>query len=80
MHQFWRLSAACPDNLGLACDNDGLLLGRMRLIERRDGRFAVRDKKEIERLLKHAYGAELEVERLVPGLTTVASALNANDP
>ena len=28
MHQFWRLSEAGADNLGLACTADGLLLGR----------------------------------------------------
>ncbi|MGO9397345.1 MAG: hypothetical protein ACLP19_05790 [Xanthobacteraceae bacterium] len=44
IHQFWRLSEAGPDNLGLACTNDGLLLGQTPLIERRDGRFVVRDR------------------------------------
>jgi hypothetical protein len=42
MHQMWRLSEAGPRNLGLVCTNDGLLLGRTPLIERRDGRFVVR--------------------------------------
>ena len=42
MHQMWRLSEAAPQNLGLACTEDGLLLGRTSLIERRDGRFVVR--------------------------------------
>jgi hypothetical protein len=35
MHQMWRLSEAEPQNLGLACTDDGLLLGRTSLIERR---------------------------------------------
>jgi hypothetical protein len=80
IHQYWRLSEAGPDNLGLACTDDGLVLGRTALIERRDGRFVVRRQGEIERLLKRAYPTEPAVERLLPGLATVASALNANDP
>jgi hypothetical protein len=44
----------------------GLLLAQTPLIERRDGRFAVRERHEIDRLMS--------------GLATVASALNANDP
>ena len=78
-YQFWRLSEAGPDNLGLACTNDGLLLGRTPLIERRDGRSVVRERDEIERLLKRAYPGEPAVDRLMPRLATVASALNAND-
>lgn len=79
-YQFWRLSEAGPDNLGLACTDHGLLLGQTPLIERRDGRFVVRERNEIERLLKRAYAGEPAVDRIMPGLTTVASALNANDP
>jgi hypothetical protein len=78
-YQFWRLSEAGPDNLGLACTDDGLLLGQTPLIERRDGRFVVREHDEIERLLKRAYPGEPAVDRIMPGLATVASALNAND-
>jgi hypothetical protein len=78
-YQFWRLNEAGPDNLGLACTDDGLLLGRTPLIERRDGRSVVRERDEIERLLKRAYPGEPAVHRLMPGLATVASALNAND-
>ena len=79
MIPFWRLSEAGEDNLGLACTDDGLRLGRTFLVERRDNRFAVRDRSEIERLLKRAYQGDLAVERLMPGLTTVAHALNADD-
>jgi hypothetical protein len=79
MHQMWRLSEAVPQNLGLACTDDGLLLGRTSLVERRDGRFAVRARGEIERLLKCAYDGEPPVDRLMSGLARVASALNAND-
>ncbi len=79
MNHFWRLSEAGPNNLGLACTDDGLLLGHTSLIERRDDRFVVRERGEIERLLKRAYHGELPVDRLMGGLATVASALNAND-
>jgi hypothetical protein len=80
IHQFWRLSEPGPDNLGLTCTDDSLLLGQTPLIERRDGRFVVREPNEIDRLLKRAYRGESAVDRLMPGLATVASALNANDP
>jgi hypothetical protein len=79
MHQMWRLSEAGPRNLGLACTDDGLLLGGTSLIEHRDGRFVVRARDDIERLLKCAYDGEPPVDRLMPGLARVASALNAND-
>src|SRR5260370_20671496 len=74
------LSEAGPDNLGRACTTEGLLVGRTPLIERRDGRSVVRERDEIERLLKLAYPGEPAVGRLMPGLATVGSALNANDP
>jgi hypothetical protein len=79
MHKMWRLSEAGPHNLGLACTGDGLLLGHTSLIEHRDGRFVVRTRDEIERLLKCAYDGEPPVDRLMSGLVRVASALNAND-
>jgi hypothetical protein len=80
MHKVWRLSEnTSEDNLGLACTEQGLVLGRTPLMERRDGRFVVRERAELERLLCRAYRRELAVDRLIPGLVTVASALNAND-
>ena len=75
----WRLSEATAGNLGLACTENGLLLGQTPLIERRDGRFVARERAEIERLLKRGYGIEIAASRLMQGLATVASALNAND-
>jgi hypothetical protein len=57
-----------------------LLLGRTPQIERRDGRFVVRERFEIARLLKYAFPQGCAVERIMPGLATVAAALNANDP
>ncbi len=80
LHRVWRLSESGENNLGLSCTEDGLILGRTMLIERRGGRFAVRERIEIERLLSRAYAAGLVADRLMLGLATVAAALNANDP
>jgi hypothetical protein len=80
MIYIWRLSEGGEDNLGLACSNDGLILGRTPLVERRDQNFFVRDRTEIGRLLRRAYRTDFSVDRLMPGLAIVASALNANDP
>src|SRR5580658_2285057 len=80
IRQFWRLTEGGEDNLGPAITGDGLVLGRTPLIERRDERFVVREQSEIERLLSQAYRTNLVADRLMPGLATVASALNAKDP
>jgi hypothetical protein len=56
-----------------------VLLGHTSLIERRSGHFVVRQRREVERLLKRAYGGEPPVDRLMSGLARVAAALNAND-
>jgi hypothetical protein len=68
MIRMWRLSEAGEHNLGLACTNDGLILGRTPLIERRDHRFVVRDPGEIEALLSRAYRKNIAADRLMPGL------------
>jgi hypothetical protein len=75
----WRLSEAGDDNLGLACSDDGLLIGRTPLIEKRDGHFVVREQREIEQLLSRAYRSEISADRIMSGLATVARALNTND-
>ena len=67
--KIWRLSQTNDDdNLGLVCTEQGLLLGRTPLIEWRDGRFIVRERAELERLLGRAYRRELAITRLMPGL------------
>jgi hypothetical protein len=80
MTQFWRLSEGGEDNFGPAITGDGMVLGRTPLIERRDMHFVVRERSEIERLLSRAFQTDLAADRLMPGLATVAAALNANDP
>jgi hypothetical protein len=79
IYPIWRLSENAADNLGLAFTDDGLLLGRTPLIERRDGRFVVRERSEIARLIKYSFPNGVAIDRLLPGLAAVASALNAND-
>jgi hypothetical protein len=80
IHRVWRLSEnGGDDNLGLACAEQGLVLGRTPLIERQDGRFVVRERNESECLLSFAYRRDFVAERLMSGLATVAAALNAND-
>jgi len=80
IHRIWRLSETSDhNNLGLACTGQGLLLGRTPLIERRDSRFVVRERDVIERLLSHAYRTSFSASRIMPGLATVAAALNADD-
>lgn len=78
-HPIWRLSETGENNLGLACNEEGLVLGRTLLIERRDGRFVVRDANDIRRLLSRAYRTQVDASSLMGGLATVAAALNAND-
>jgi hypothetical protein len=79
MIRVWHLSEAGEDNLGLACTDDGLVLGRTSLIEKRADRFVVREKGEIERLLSRAYQTDSIANRLLARLEIVASALNADD-
>src|ERR1700693_2168365 len=78
--KIWRLSEnSGDDNLGLACTEQGLVRGRTLLIERRDGSCDRRERSKIEQLLSRAYQSNVVVDRLMPGLATVAAALNAND-
>lgn len=52
---------------------------RLHLIERREENFVVRERNEIERLLRRAYECDPPMERILSGLATVARALNAGD-
>jgi hypothetical protein len=80
IHKLWRLGEnSGDDNFGLVCTEQGLVLGRTALIERRDASSVVRERSELEHLLSRAYRTKLNVDRLMPGLATVAAALNAND-
>ena len=79
LHHIWRLSEPGQNNLGLACSEEGLLLGRTALLERRDERFVAREADDIRRLLSRAYQMDVEATPFLSGLATVAAALNAKD-
>lgn len=79
IHHLWRLTESSESNLGLTITADGVLLGRTPLVERRDEQFVVRDRREVERLLRRAYPIEFHIDRVMHGLANVAAALNAND-
>jgi hypothetical protein len=64
----WHLSEAGDDNLGLACSDDGLIIGRTPLIEKRDGHFVVRERRDIEQLLSRAYRPEVTATGSCPDL------------
>lgn len=78
-HPIWRLSEAGADNLGLVCNEEGLVLGRTPLIEPQGGRFVVRDPHDLQRLFSGAYRTDVDARPLMGGLATVAAPLNAND-
>lgn len=78
----WTLSKGGPQSLGLSCDADGLFLGPVALLQRRtSGGFVLRPQPELERILARGFGigVPVQLDRLMPGLSVVASALNAND-
>lgn len=53
-----------------------MFLGRTALIERRRSGYAIRPQPDLERLLGRAYGgADITLDRAMPGLSGVASAL-----
>jgi hypothetical protein len=74
------LSEGPEAGLGLSCTKDGLFLGATPLLEReRGGSFLVRPQSDLERLLASGYEADVALDRAMPGLRAVASALNASD-
>lgn len=73
------LTEAGPHNLGLTFTDDELQLGRTPLVERRHGRFVVRERDDLDLLLRRAYQREGAADRLMPGLSVVARVLNASD-
>ena len=75
------MSESGPDNLGAAVTEEGLLIGQTPLVVRQGGRYVVRERAEIECLWTRARfdRSAPEIDSLMPGLATVAAALNAND-
>jgi hypothetical protein len=79
IYEFWRLSEAkTEDNLGLSCTDQGLILGGTPLIERRNGRFVVRNQDELA-VFSSLRRARLTSIASRSALPSVARALNAND-
>lgn len=66
-HHIWRLSEGGDHNFGLSCTEEGLFLGRTPLVERRDGAYTVRSGSDLQRLLSRTYGADIKVDRVMPG-------------
>jgi hypothetical protein len=81
MFRIGRLSEVGPDNLGPAITDNGLMVGQTPLVERRSGRYVVRERAEVELLWGRARfdHSAPEIDSLMSGLATVAAALNAND-
>ena len=79
-HHLWTLSKGGPQSLGLSCDADGLFLGPTPLLQRSASRgFAPRPQAELERILARGFGVGVWLDRLMPGLVAVSSALNADN-
>jgi hypothetical protein len=70
----WSLSKGGEESLGPSCG--GAVPWGTPLIERREGRYAVREQADLERLFGHAYRGDLNPGRLMRGLRVVASALD----
>lgn len=72
----WKLSEGGGRALGLSCTEDGVFLAGTQLIERREGRYALRPRADRERLLGRAFGDGISLDRLMPGFRVIASALD----
>ena len=77
-HRIWRITER-KDGLGLHCAEGGLFLGPTPLLERSAGMFAPRPQDDLEVLLGRGFGFPVSLDRVMSGLGTVASALNADD-
>jgi hypothetical protein len=76
--QFWRLSDQ-KRGLGLHCAVDGLFLAGTPLLERQTTGFTARRQGDLETVLSRGYGFPVSLDRVMSGLSTVASALTAGD-
>jgi hypothetical protein len=76
--RLWRLGTGGDGNLGLCCNQNGLFLGRIALIERRAGCYVLRPQSDLDRPLKRACDGA-DPDRLRRGLGVVKSALDENN-
>jgi hypothetical protein len=68
-----------PSALGLDCTLSGLWLAGVPLLRRTEDGFTVRPSGEIAELMKSAYGRDVELPWVSPGLDVAAIALNRGD-
>lgn len=73
--QLWKLSSHSETSLGLSRTEAGLFLAGIALLELRERGYSVRPPVELERLLRRAYGVAVPLDRVMPGLRVVATAL-----
>jgi hypothetical protein len=76
--RFWRVSEN-REGLGLCCAEDGLFLANTSLLDRDANGFTPRPQPDLETILSHGFGFAVSLDRVMSGLATVASALNAGD-
>lgn len=76
--RIWRVSAR-GGGLGLHCAEGGLFLGDTPLLEGGSDAFAPRPQDDLEALLSRGFGFSVSLDRVMGGLATVSSALNAGD-
>lgn len=78
-HSFFKLDQN-PGGRGLRCDDDGLFLGRVPLLQR-DGRghFEARPVTELQKILHRAYGADTNWQSCARSAELVAKALNKGE-
>jgi hypothetical protein len=65
--------------LGLSCTEAGLLLAGTPLLQKSEAGFAPRSMAEIEGLVQAAYGKDMKATDLLPGINSVAIALNRGE-
>jgi hypothetical protein len=68
-----------PGSLGLSCDEDGLELAGVPLLNKTNQGFIARPANEIEHLIASAYGADTFSDLTMTRLEAVARALNAGE-
>ncbi len=74
----WCLSEQ-KRGLGLHCAVDGLFLAGTPLLERQTTGFTARQQGDLETVLSRGYGFSVSLDRVMSGLSAVASALTAGD-
>jgi len=74
----WQVSEE-RSGLGLCCAENGLFLANTSLLDRRPEGFSPRPQAELEVILSRGFRFSVSLDRVMGGLSAVASALNAGD-